>query len=267
MLRLLRSPRWVAGHILVLVTVVGFANLGLWQLDRLESRRAYNALLGERMAADPLPADALPTADPAAYRRVALTGTYEAEGEVLLSTRSQDGRPGHHVLTPLRTDGGLVVVDRGWVPLDLDDPPVAEATPPAGEVTVRGVLFPSFPARRSGALDGGEGRLQFVSDVDLEVLTGVLGPVAPLWVLADAQEPAQGGVLPLTAPPPPLTEGSHLSYAIQWFLFTGVVVVGYPLLLRRTLRDEQEAEAAGSPPAGVGPAADAAVPEPPVAAR
>jgi surfeit locus 1 family protein len=240
--RLLRQPRWLAGHALVLVTVVLFASLGLWQLDRLAERRAYNALLTERMAQEPIGSAeaAAEGADTTAYRRFTATGAYRHEAEVLLSTRSLDGRPGHHVLTPLETPAGVVVVNRGWVPLEEDAPPVEAAAPPAGEVRVTGLLFPGFEARRSGALDGGAGRLQFVSDVDLDVLREATGlPLLDVWVLAERQEPGQPGPLPVTAEPPPLTEGSHLSYAAQWFLFALVVVVGYPLLLRRTYRDEQ----------------------------
>lgn len=247
----LRSPRWVAGHVVVLVAVVLFANLGLWQLRRLDERRAYNALLTERMAEPPVPLTSLLGEDPdeVAYRRVLVTGTYRTADEVLLSTRSQQGRPGHHLLTPLATDGTVVVVDRGWVPLDRDDPPVADAAPPSGDVTVAGVLFPGMDARRSGALDGGGGRLQFVSDVDLAVLAEATGsPLHPLWVLAQDQRPAQAGPLPVVADLPELTEGSHASYAGQWFLFALVVLVGYPLLLRRVHRDEGDAAVADVPP-------------------
>jgi cytochrome oxidase assembly protein ShyY1 len=41
------------------------------------------------------------------------------------------------------------------------------------------------------------------------------------------------------AEPPSVPSGPHLSYAVQWFLFTGVVLVGYPLLLRRALRRDR----------------------------
>jgi cytochrome oxidase assembly protein ShyY1 len=245
MLRLLTRPRWMVGHVVALVAIVAFASLSLWQLRRLDDRLAYNAQVAGGLAAAPVPLHALDGVRPdaLAYRRVVLTGTYDAAAEVFLSTRSSDGRPGHHVLTPLRTaDGRIVVVDRGWVPLDRV-PPAVDAAPPEGEVTVEGVLFPSVPARRSGAFDGGPGALQFVSDVDLSVLARVTRAVPyPLWVLADTQVPPQPGELPVPGELPPLTEGSHRSYAIQWFLFTGVVLVGYPVLLWRTHRVDGAAE-------------------------
>lgn len=263
MLRLLRSPRWLVGHVVVLVTVVAFVNLGAWQLRRLDERRTYNALVSERMVEEPVPVGELVGMDPeaAAYRRATATGTYRTDQEVLLSTRSHEGRPGHHVLTPLDTGEQVLLVDRGWVPLDMDDPPVAEAAPPSGQVTVEGVLFPSAEARRAGTLDGGPGPLEFVSEVDVPVVADATSlPLLPLWLLAAEQEPAQGGALPLFADPPELAEGNHLSYAAQWFLFALVVALGYPMLLRRAYRDTRDA--AGEPlPEAAGPR------EPPVPAR
>lgn len=249
MYRFLRSPRWVVGHVLVLVTVVTFVNLGMWQLGRLEERRSHNALLSDRMAQPAIDlAAAAADPDATAYRVVTASGTYLHEHEVLLSTRSHSGQPGHHVLTPLRADDGTtVVIDRGWVPLDWDDPPVEQAAPPPGQVTVEGLLFPGSSARRSGALDGRGGELQFVSDVDLGVLEDATGlDLHPLYVLAREQQPPQAE-FPRVAAARALTEGSHLSYAMQWFLFAGVVLVGYPLLLRRTARDERERGDPGDP--------------------
>lgn len=252
-----RRPKWVAGHVLAAVTVVAFVALGFWQLDRLEQRRAYNALVDGRAAAEPASLDELLALPPgeAAYRPVRLTGSYDPAGEILLSLRSRDGRAGHHVLTPLRVAGGrTVVVDRGWVPMEWDDPPLARAAPPEGTVEVRGVAQPGRQARRAGRFDGGQGPLQFVSEVDLERIAAALGePVAPVYVVARSQRPA-GGEYPVPAEPPPLGEGNHLSYAVQWFLFAGVVAAGYPLLLRRTAREQgRRAREPARPPAPVGP--------------
>ena len=43
---------------------------------------------------------------------------------------------------------------------------------------------------------------------------------------------------------PEPTLGPHLAYAVQWFIFTTIAVVGYALLLRRVARDEAREEAA-----------------------
>lgn len=241
-LALLRRPRWVLGHVVVLVAVIAFVNLGQWQLRRLDERQAYNATVSSQMAADPVPItdldDVLAQGEAAAsYRRVLVRGSFDVDGEVLLSTRSQDGVPGHHVLTPIVPESGpTVLVDRGWVPLDAAQaPPVEAAPPPDGPATVTGVLFPSIDADRSGTLGGAPEPLEFMSQVDLGRYAQVApGALYPLYVLAQDVDPAPAEGLPAYGPLPELSEGSHRSYAMQWFLFAAVVAIGYPVLVWRT---------------------------------
>lgn len=240
----LRSPVWLLGHVIALTVVVLFINLGFWQLRRLDEVRDYNATVSARLAEPPRPLDDVlaGSGDPEelAYRRVTVSGRYLADEEVLLSTRSYGGSPGHHLLTPLQTDTGEgIVVDRGWVPLQFDEPPVAEAAPAAGEVTVTGMLFPPQPSPSTGSE-----RIEFLRQVDLDRLgRQVSVDLAPVYLL----DQEQGGQdLPRVAALPALDEGPHLSYAWQWFLFAGVVAVGYPLLLRRRIRDRRSAAVGGA---------------------
>jgi cytochrome oxidase assembly protein ShyY1 len=228
-------PRWLVAHLLVVVTVVGFVNLGLWQLRRLDERRAANAEVTAGLAADEAPLAALlADGDASEYRRAQVRGRYRPGDEVLWAYRTRDGRPGHEVLTPLETtDGLLVVVDRGWVPLDLGDPPITAAAPPGGNVVVTGLVRNSLPVRGSTPDDE-----TLVASVDLDLLADRWGrDVAPVWLQLQSQQPAQSGDLPLAPTPPALSEGSHLSYAFQWFAFALTAAVGYPLLLRRAARE------------------------------
>ena len=39
----------------------------------------------------------------------------------------------------------------------------------------------------------------------------------------------------MAVPPPELSEGPHLGYAAQWFIFSTIAVIGYPLVLRRVV--------------------------------
>jgi surfeit locus 1 family protein len=243
--RFLRSPRWITGHVVALVTVVVFINLGLWQLRRLDERRAFNELIVGRSTAEEHTLGELlneygADEDSLELRAVDAHGEYVPDEEVILLARSYEGISGHHVLTPLRTDDGLVViVDRGWVPIDLDMPGAPEFSPPVGRVTVHGVLrkgevrgpfAPSIPT---------EGRLDQIARIDIERLDQQIGgEVVPVYIQLTAQDPAQIGELPIPVPLPTPSEGPHLGYAVQWFLFTAVVLVGYPILLRRTAEND-----------------------------
>lgn len=242
--RFLLRPRWLAGHVLVVVAVVGFVNLGFWQLRRLDERRQLNAVVRRRHEAPARPLSALlrgAGGDPRSvqWRRATVTGTYDTGAEVLLTARSRAGQPGHHVLTPLVTgDDRAVIIDRGWVPYRVPGPPVRPATPPVGPVTVHGVVLTGRRTDQYGRAESG--RLEFVSQVDLDRLAGPApAPLAPVYVQLRRQSPPQPGSLPVPARLPPLTEGPHLSYAGQWFLFAIIVVVGYPLLLARTAREQR----------------------------
>jgi surfeit locus 1 family protein len=243
MYRFALRPRWLLGHVLALAAVVGFVTLGFWQLRRLDERREFNAVVERRGDAPVRPLGALLRAAgderSLRWRRATVTGTYDPGAEVLLTARSQAGRPGHHVLTPLVTDAGrAVIVDRGWVPYRVAGPPVRPAAPPRGPVTVHGVVFTGTSTDRYGRT--ASGRLEFVSEVDLARLAGPSpAPLAPVYVQLRRQSPPQPGPFPVPARLPALTEGPHLSYAGQWFLFAAVVLVGYPLLLVRTARDQR----------------------------
>ena len=138
------------------------------------------------------------------FRQVTVTGTYETSDEVILYGRTLDGENGNHLLTPLRPSGGgpLVIVDRGWVPFEMDTPPVGAAAPPTGEVTVTGALFPPDAT-------GGEAlTTPTVSRVDLTQLAATFGDdVLPMYVLLAEQDPAQPSDLPRPAPFPSSPKG------------------------------------------------------------
>jgi surfeit locus 1 family protein len=208
--------------------------LGVWQLDRLDQRRAHNEAVRTGLAADPTSlVEALAEPDPA-YRRVVVTGTYDAAHEVILYGRAFDGRPGDHVLTPLLlADGTAVIVDRGWVPFEPDRVvPVGGAAAAApGEVTLEGFLVPSEDAG-----DDEGPAVDTIQRIDLARL-GAQMPYAlvPFAVQLEDQSPPVD--LPVPAPAPELTEGPHLSYAIQWFAFA-LIALGGSMVIARRDRDD-----------------------------
>ena len=244
-MRFFLRPRWLLTHALVVALAVTFVNLGFWQLRRLEERRADNAVIAENLSAptvllDDLLAQHGNDPDALVYRRVGVTGRYLQADEFLLTPRSHNREAGHHVVTPLLLeDGGAVLVDRGWVPFAMDTPPVPAAAPPDGEVTVAGILFPTQEAARYGSARGGE-RLTYLSTVDVDRIQPQIGtPLLPVSILLQEQDPPPGQ-LPVPGPPPEQSEGSHQSYAWQWFSFTAILLLGYPLLLRRSWRGRDE---------------------------
>lgn len=246
-MRVLSKPKWIAGHLLVLFVVVLFVNLGLWQLERHRWRSALNQDIAAGLERPPAPLDTLAEGE-RAYRRVTVSGRYVPDADVLLSPRNERG-PGHHVLTPLRLDAGpVLIVDRGWVPYRFDTPPVPGAEAATGEVELRGVLLPATEVDAKAFRDE-EGRVLRVQAVDPAVVAPAPrdGVIPDVFLLLREQEPSPGEI-PVPGPLPEPDAGPHLSYAVQWFLFAAVGVAGYPLLLRKTVRDARRET--GEPQAG-----------------
>ena len=159
--------------------------------------------------------------DTLANRRATATGEYRPQGEVLIRSQVENGSAGYHVVTPFQLDSGeAVLVNRGWVPLDMDQVPVL-ASPPDGVVSIEGLV----------ALD--QGRADQVSGPVLpRVDIGAIDATAlPVYLLLAGERSDR---LPIPLPPPDFTsEGNHLSYAVQWFSFLAIGLIGYGFLLRR----------------------------------
>lgn len=231
--------RWIIGSFLVAAIVFGCIEAGFWQLRRLDQRRTLNARIRQRSAATVALPRVTEATDPddLAYRRVAVTGTYDRDHEVLVRFRSRAGLPGYEVVTPLRTADGELLVDRGWVPLeDGDRWPVADMAAPTGEVTVEGLLAPSESG--STRLEHRPDGVAVINAIDPAKLAGAFGDgqgdgaLYPVHLLATDGGAGVASSFPTPVDPPSLSEGPHKSYAVQWFLFASVGIAGWPVLLR-----------------------------------
>jgi surfeit locus 1 family protein len=231
--------------VVAIVVAVTCIRLGFWQLSRLHGRRQVNARIAANFAQPPQPLQVLMAqADPTSlgYRQAEVRGTYDPAHEVILFGRaSAEGRSGNQVLTPLVMEGGTtILVNRGWVPTqDVTTPVSGEAAAPTGPVEVSGILFP--PDATTPAAPGASPST-VVTIVNLEQLSAQMPhPLLPVYLLLQHQQPAQPGALPEPPPMPVLDDGPHLSYALQWFSFATIALVGYVVLVRRDRRDERRA--------------------------
>lgn len=235
MLQALRQPKWIVATVVVLALAAVFVRLGVWQLDRLEERRLTNAVGERRLAAEPMDLSVLleETAelDSLEYRRATVVGEYDPSEEVLIRSQVELGQAGFHVITPLVQDGGAaVLVNRGWVPITMDTPPV-EAEPAPGRHTVEGWVHLT-QTRPSFGQEEPSGDLDVLNRVDIaRIGRQIPYDPAPVYVVATGERDDQ---LPIRVEPPDFTdEGPHLGYAIQWFGFAAVGLIGFYFLMRR----------------------------------
>lgn len=235
MYRFLVRPKWIAFHLLVVAGVIAMFNLGFWQLRRLDERQAFNAVVEERYDAPPVPLDELlvPGVDPddIAWRPVSAAGTYLPDEGILIVNRSQNGRAGVNTVVPLAlADGRILLVNRGFVPQGFEEPPI-----PAAEVEVVGRLRPSQQRRLGQLSDAAEGDLREAQRLDIARLEGQFdAPVADMYVDLISSVPAEQAGVPEPVIAPDLSEGNHLSYAVQWFIFSIAAAVGWVLAVRRS---------------------------------
>jgi surfeit locus 1 family protein len=260
-----RSPlrgKWLWATIVVILGFLLLCRLGIWQLQRLQERREQNSLLIARLEQPPLALTGQAVnADQADLRRGTVRGTFDYQDEFLLRNQELNGVPGVKVITPLRISGSdqAVLVDRGWIPLAQSSPDARTAfRGPAGEVEVQGIirrsqtrlnsLSPADPSPESPAT-----RADAWFRVDVPRLQKQFTyPLIPVF-LEQGEPGAANTALDTSRPPVPyveldLSEGPHLSYAIQWFAFALILAVGYVLLFRRQTAGTWQPEPDGEEP-------------------
>ena len=238
-----------AAFILVMCGVC--VRLGFWQLDRLKQRKARNHAIEVAQRMPPLVLDSATAAavarDPAAYinRTVRVTGTYDPDGDVILRGRASEGAPGVHIVTPMLVAHvpQAVLVNRGWVP--SPDAATVDAAPYAepGVRTVTGI-FMEVPRNTNRV---GHAATVIVNGravttyrrLDLNALgPRYPRPLLPLYVQQLPGPDSASGRPPIRVPRPVLDNGPHLSYAVQWFSFAAIGIVGLVIVVARQRRGE-----------------------------
>ncbi|HEX9441254.1 MAG TPA: SURF1 family protein [Roseiflexaceae bacterium] len=254
MLKLLFTGRQLWVTLLVIAGAALCCRLGIWQLERLAQRHAQNALIAARMAQPAIPlTGALANPDALDYRRVEARGVYDPVQEIVLRNRALDGAPGVHIITPLRLSGSdaVVLVDRGWAPLERASPDERRAFAEPGEVVVQGIARRSQENAGGPAdppLGPGQTRRDEWFRVDIPRIAQQAGyKLLPIFIEEQPAPGDQPGLsdgesdLPRRVATTDLGEGPHLSYTIQWFSFAVILLVGYVAFtyqrLRRALDD------------------------------
>ena len=208
--------------------------LGIWQLDRLSERREFNDRLRSRAEMPPIAFSELPrdTAE-ARYRRVRITGTYDFDHQFALTTRSRIGSPGVNIITPVRIAGTdtAVLVNRGWI--YAPDGMTADLTRWPEPVSLEGDAYVQNYQSREGNPKSprNESAYRWMDHPTLS--QDFPYPIAPYYLVLIGETQNPPANIPPRVPVPPLDEGSHLSYAFQWFSFAVVFIIGMVLYLRR----------------------------------
>lgn len=237
------SRKWILTTLLVLVAVGVMIRLGVWQLERLERRKAFNArvsaqtsqpvleLTGNKVNADLTEME---------YRSVEVQGIYVTDDEIALRNQYWNNQWGVHLVTPLKISGSdqFVLVDRGWIPGEAYQSGDWGRFAESGEVTVNGVIRLSQSkaelGRRSDPIPAeGDGPLKTWNFVNIPPLAEQMNlSLLPVYV-QQAPDPSWSGLPQRSQPELDLSEGPHMGYALQWFMFAAILGLGYPFYLQR----------------------------------
>ena len=234
-----------AGFALLTLFLLGLMiRAGFWQLDRAAQKENLQVEY-EQHTSLPLMSviGALPDADTLRFRRLRLRGRYDNDHQFLLDNRSrtlENGahRIGYEVLTPLRLDwGGVVLVNRGWVPAAVDRSVLPDISISDEERQLNGVL--NIPSRgfALGALDSDNRwprRIQFYDFTELAKRLNT--DLYPAVVMLDADQP--GGYLRNWRP---VIKGPamHYGYAVQWFAMALATIVLFGWFTVRRIKDDE----------------------------
>lgn len=232
--------RWVGLVIFAAVLVTAFVRLGDWQLNRLEQKRTRNATIVAQQQAPVATFDEVfggPITPDKQYRRVRVEGTFDAAHQVQVRYRSNNGATGYEVVVPLQTTSGRwLLVDRGFAARPSNGPlPTASEVPapPTGAVAIEGYVMVDEPGQPD-AITPAEGSTRLVNPAAIATWSG--RPLVDGYLNATSIAPAQdGGLEPVALPE--LSEGPHLSYAIQWFCFAAIGVGGTFILIGKDARE------------------------------
>ena len=211
-------------------------NLGFWQLNRLDEKRKFNSVLSTHSST---PVQSLDEAVPAKWNkatsewlRVSVTGSYDFSKAVTIINRSQDGTAGYNSVVPFTsTNNRTILVNRGFVPLVMEAP-----VAPTGEIEIIGYLRASQSRSALGPIDSTEAGNTEFQRFDIPLISAHVGKtIEPMFLQLITESPAGESQWPAKVALPPLDEGTHMSYALQWFFFCLVAFTAWVVVIRRKI--------------------------------
>lgn len=235
-----RKGRVAATIALGLFGVAVLGGLGVWQVQRLAWKEALLEELGARLAAEPI---ALPSEfeqEAHEFRRVVLSGRFTgAEGahgfqDVSYLMTKRPWGAGYRVIQPFETnEGRILLVERGYVPIDQKNDGGAASRPTAA---------PEDALEITGALRWPDDADSFKDLADAPPdnvwLTREIPSIAPLFdaepvlIVAETPTRAPDAEFPIPLPVSVDLPNDHLQYAITWFSMAAIWV-GFAIVLAR----------------------------------
>ena len=231
-IKLFFNRRWWWTTLLVIAAVGVAIRLGVWQMDRLEQRRAFNVETLRRLHAEPLKLnDGLPSGvdlETLKYRAVVVRGVYDPSQTLALKNQMWQQQTGIDLITPLIIEGRdeVVLINRGWLQQSEANPDRwARFELPSGVVEVRGWIRLTDVINGVDAKAASPDRTWFRMDVD-QIQKGFTRRLMPIYI-EQSPEPSWTTKPYRRALDRELDDGPHIGYAITWFTLAIFLSGGY----------------------------------------
>lgn len=230
-------------HLGVALLVYTMVNLGFWQLHRLDEKKAFNARVIAQTA-QPVRDYSRRVPSPLApeWSRIKLTGRYDTARTVTIINRSQNGSAGYDIAVPfINDDGTVVLVNRGFVPLAVPTPSTTNE-----KLSVVGYVRATQRRSAVGAIDSTDPSTTEFQRFDLPLIAKATNSdlLTASYLQLMKESPVSNTQWPSFVSIPELDEGSHMSYAMQWFFFSATGLTAWVFVVRRKLREPLNDQAA-----------------------
>lgn len=200
--------------------------LGFWQLDREAEKRDLQQLYEQRQRSMPLAISEVNWADTGiGWSRIRAEGYYDTTHHFLLDNRIQSGQVGYEVLTPLQTDYGVLLINRGWVAAGPRRELLPSIDTPEGKVEIVATVYiPDGELMMFGEESlSGEQWPKRVQQVNLEQMSAAYqGQFIPARLRLS---PDSAGALSIDWQTVNMQPEVHRGYAIQWFLMAFALII------------------------------------------
>lgn len=238
--KFLLSRRWLGYLTMLILFSIACALLGNWQFVRRAEAQAEITRIDTNYSAEPVPIQTVLgqsdsfVEDEMKWLPVSLQGEYFGE-PYLARNRPGQGGVGANIVQSMRlSDGTVVFIDRGWVRATAENfTPATLPDAPQGTTTVIARLFESEPQ-----IEGRSSAGNTVASINVPELASLTGTTDDAILSAYGQliSESPSSTTGILAPKPVRDEGPHLSYALQWYVFILIAVIGFVYAARLEYR-------------------------------
>lgn len=236
--------------LITLLLVPLFVYLGLWQWGRMEFKTQLIKQLEENSIANPiLFTDLLSfthfsemnsTQENLRFKRIEISGQFFNDKQLLLDNQIFEKKVGYHLITPLLVQHKLIVlIDRGFIPIEESRSHLPTIKPIIGEIKMSGIITKADkPILLNNNFDKTHPTYPLIIQlVDFKELSTLLElPIFP-WLVK--LSPESSYAYKVGPPNFGLSPKRHLGYALQWFTMAITVIIYFLVINSRRSNDKQ----------------------------